>query len=208
MLLGPTEISQGGMWGYGAVNGYPVSGSVSSPFGERAPILTPNGWTSDFHSGIDIPAPLGTPIFCPAPGEVCASYNDGAGGQTVVVRFDDGTGAMFIHMQGIQLAQGTKVRRGDIIGTIGSTGLSTGPHLHFSLLKAVGDGPIWYDKSVFIDPMRADWTATVPNSEFFVPPEVMGAREYALQIRSYVDAGVPLPAFATMMDTLIAMIRE
>ena len=155
---------------------------------------------------IDIPAPAGTPIFCPAPGKVCASYSDGAGGQTVVVRFDDGTGAMFIHMEGIQLAQGTVVRRGDIIGVVGSSGLSTGPHLHFSLLSMVLDGPTWYDKGLFLDPMNANWVATVPNSEVLPVPveEVnLSAKDYAEKIRSYAVQGVPAPALVSMLDVLI-----
>lgn len=224
MLLGPTEIFPGGMWGYGQVVGYPVSGHISSPFGPRQPILTPQGWTSDFHTGIDIPAPHGTPIFCPAPGEVAASYSDGAGAQTVVVRFDgasvsdnmlDGQvrGAMFIHMAGTMAYQGMKLQRGSIIGTVGSTGMSTGDHLHLSFLSHVISGPTWYAREFFVDPMTAPWTATIPNSEIYVPPPAIeavlaGARSYAEQIKSYVDLGVPHAALSTMLSTLIGMMDE
>ena len=203
MELGPTKLLAGGLWGNGEFQGAPVSGSIGSLFGPRSPIWTPNGFTSDFHTGVDIAAPHGTPIFCPAPGKVAASYFDSAGGQTVVVRFDDGTGAMFIHMEGLMLPQGMIVRRGDIIGTIGTSGLSTGPHLHFGLLSQVLDGPAWYAREIFLDPMLANYR------EIFTPEPmpVITAKDYAKLIRSYVDQGVPLPAFASMMDQLIGMME-
>ena len=203
MELGPTKLLAGGLWGNGEFVGAPVSGSVGSLFGPRDPIWTPNGFTSDFHTGVDIAASYGTPILCPAEGVVAASYKDTAGGQTVVVRFADGTGAMFIHMEGLQLPQGMSVRRGDFIGTIGTSGLSTGPHLHFSLLKQVSDGPTWYARDAFLDPMLADYR------EIFTPEPVpvVTAKDYAILIRSYVDQGVPLPAFASMMDQLIGMME-
>ena len=206
MILGPSEIRpNGGLWGHGEILGYPLTASVSSPFGPRAPIWTPNGWTSDFHSGVDLPAPKGTPIFCPAPGKVAASYFDSAGGQTVVVRFDDGTGAMFIHMEGLQLAQGTVVRRGDIIGVVGTSGLSTGDHLHFSLMSQVLDGIAWYGREIFLDPFAQSWSI---NPDPIVPPPVVDALAYARLIRGYVDQGVPLPAFASMMDSLIILLEH
>ena len=205
MILGPSEIRlNGGSYGHGEILGYPLTASVSSPFGPRTPFWTPLGWTSDFHNGVDLPAPHGTPIFCPAPGKVAASYFDSAGGQTVVVRFDDGTGAMFIHMEGLQLAQGTVVRRGDIIGVVGTSGLSTGDHLHFSLLTQVRDGISWYAKEEFLNPMTANWST---NPEPPIPP-VVDALAYARLIRSYVDQGVPLPAFASMMDSLIVLLEN
>ena len=211
MLLGPTEIKRPGMWGFGEVQGYPVTGSISSPYGPRVPFLTPYGWTGDFHNAIDIQAPKGTPIYMPAPGKVTASYKDGAGGQTVVVRFTDGTGAMFVHMEGIQVWEGMELQRGSWIGGVGTSGMSTGDHLHFSLLKYVYDAPSWYPADAFIDPLTVSFTATVPNSEMYIPPtpvDFVTAKDYAVMIRSYIDQGVPLPAFASMIDTLIGMLDE
>ena len=203
MELGPTKLVAGGQWGMGEFQGAPVSGSVGSLFGPRDPILTPVGWTSDFHTGVDIAAPYGTPILCPAPGEVAASYKDGGGGQIVVVRFEDGTGALFGHMEGLQLPEGMAVRRGDFIGTVGTSGYSTGPHLHFSLLIQVLNGPAWYAREIFRDPMLADYREIFPVE----PVPVVTAKDYAILIRSYVDQGVPLPAFASMMDQLIGMME-
>ncbi len=154
--LGPTRVIQPGAWGFGRIEGLPLTADVSSPFGPRVPILTAAGWTSDFHTGVDLPAPQGTPVCAPADCVVTASYRDSAGGQTVVVRLEDGTGAMFIHMEGIQLGQGAQVRRGDFVGFVGTSGLSTGYHLHYSRLRQVLDGPAWYDPSVFIDPLSPE----------------------------------------------------
>lgn len=201
MLLGTTKISQPGAYGYGEVIGAPVTGSISSPYGPRVPFLTPYGWTGDFHNAIDIVATKGTPIYMPAPGVVVASYKDGAGGQTVVVRFTDGTGAMFVHMEGLQVWTGLELERGAWIGGVGTSGLSTGDHLHFALLKYVYDGPFWYPNDAFIDPLTAAYVEVIPVEV----PSVMGTKEYAQTIRSYMDQGLPMEAFKPMVDTLISM---
>lgn len=166
-LLGPTAVGWPGIWGFGRIEGYPLSADISSPYGPRTPILTLAGWTSDFHTGIDLPAPKGTPVCAPADCTVVASYKDGAGGQTLVVRFEDQTGAMFIHMEGLQLGEGTTVRRGDFIGFVGTSGLSTGDHLHYSRMRQVLDGPAWYARELFMDPLSAEGAFTLA----LTPPE-------------------------------------
>lgn|SRR3990167_1634180 len=201
--LGPTKIVPHGQWGFGGIEGFPLTASISSPFGPRVPILTPQGWTSDFHSGIDLPAPHGTPILAPADCTVCASYTDGAGGHTLVVRFEDNTGAMCIHMEGLQLGVGANVARGAILGFVGTSGLSTGDHLHYSRLRAVLDGPVWYDRSVFIDPLGPEGgfveTLTVP-----VPPVTeFTLKQRAEQIRDWANAGAPSQVLVTLLDDLI-----
>lgn len=171
-LLGPTTIMYPGLYGFGRIDGFPLSADVSSPFGPRTPILTSAGWTSDFHSGIDLPAAKGTPVCAPADCEVAASYQDGAGGQTVVVRFADGSGAMFVHMEGLQIGQGVQLRRGDFLGFVGTSGLSTGDHLHYTRLRQVLNGPAWYDRALLIDPLSTEggFTATLAPPVNPAPP--------------------------------------
>ena len=156
--LGPTTIEFPGAYGHGQLEGLPLSGVVTSPFGPRDPIWTPSGWTTDFHSGADIWRwdVNGAPILAPAPCVVKGSYQDGAGGQTVGVEFEDGTGALFIHMQGLQAGVGNHLRRGDLIGLVGTTGLSTGPHLHYMRMRYCGDGPTWYPREALMDPLSPE----------------------------------------------------
>ena len=101
-----------------------------SPFGPRRhPIL---GYVR-MHYGIDLTAPTGTPIYAPGDGVVFRTGR--AGGYGNHVRIDHGYGYVTVygHLHEISVRPGQKVKRGDIIGTVGSTGLSTAPHLHYEV---------------------------------------------------------------------------
>lgn len=147
---------------------------TTSEFGPRVPILTPAGWTSDFHTGVDWAVPRNTPILAPADCVVVWSGKDTSGAQVVVVRYKDNTGGMFVHMEGSQVGYGVEVPKGGIIGFVGTSGQSTGPHLHYSRLHAVIDNnnnQVWYDRSVFFDPESVEGS-TYPDDEVVVvePP--------------------------------------
>jgi murein DD-endopeptidase MepM/ murein hydrolase activator NlpD len=109
----------------------PVNGHVTSPYGlRRHPIL---GFAR-MHAGIDFGAAWGSPIFAVAPGVV--TYAGRHGGHGNYVRLEHGGfGTGYGHMSRIAVAPGTKVAAGQVIGYVGSTGLSTGPHLHYEVYQ-------------------------------------------------------------------------
>ena len=108
--------------------------AVSSGYGPRA-----MGW----HAGIDLPAVTGTPVHAVAPGEIVRASRHPAFGLVVVQRLGPGSRptvgvyALYGHLNGVLVAAGDLVSTGAVIGTVGSTGRSTGPHLHFSILQDV-----------------------------------------------------------------------
>ena len=110
----------------------PVNGRISSGFGERFhPIL---GYHR-FHAGLDLAAAAGTPIVAAADGKVVSAGWAGGYGRLVAVVHAGGIETKYGHMSRIAAYAGEAVHRGDVIGYVGSSGLSTGPHLHFEVTK-------------------------------------------------------------------------
>jgi len=110
----------------------PVSGSISSNYGLRMhPIL---GY-SRMHRGVDFRASYGTPILAVSDGRVSFAGWHGGHGRAVAINHGGGLGTMYAHMSRIAVSAGASVRRGQVIGYVGSTGLSTGPHLHFEVRR-------------------------------------------------------------------------
>jgi murein DD-endopeptidase MepM/ murein hydrolase activator NlpD len=110
----------------------PVSGRISSGYGRRRhPIL---GYTR-MHAGIDFAAPHGTPIHAVTDGKVQFAGRHGGHGNYVKLSHGNGLGSGYGHMSRIAVRAGQNVRRGQVIGYVGSTGLSTGPHLHYELYR-------------------------------------------------------------------------
>lgn len=110
----------------------PVVGRITSNFGARRhPVL---GYTR-MHGGVDFGAPHGAPIF--AVGDATVTYAGWHGGHGNFVKLDHGSGygTGYAHMSRIAVGSGTRVRAGQVIGYVGSTGLSTGPHLHYELYQ-------------------------------------------------------------------------
>lgn len=110
----------------------PVVGRITSSFGARRhPIL---GYTR-MHAGIDFGASYGSPIY--AVGDATVSFAGWHGGHGNYVRLDHGGGYAtgYAHMSRIAVGSGSRVRAGQVIGYVGSTGLSTGPHLHYELYR-------------------------------------------------------------------------
>ena len=109
---------------------WPVVGRQSSPFGYR---VHPIYGTRKLHSGLDVAAPAGTPIAATAQGTVIFAGRRGGYGNTVIVDHGGGLTSLYAHMSKIGVSTGTTVKRGDYLGGVGTTGSSTGNHLHFEI---------------------------------------------------------------------------
>jgi murein DD-endopeptidase MepM/ murein hydrolase activator NlpD len=125
----------------------PVDGPVSSPFGVRRFY---NGKRRGYHSGLDIAAPRGTPVLAAAAGAVVLARDLFYTGKTVFLDHGLGLFTAYFHMESFAVAEGEQVGAGGVLGRVGSTGRSTGAHLHwgvyvagvkadpFSLVRATG----------------------------------------------------------------------
>ncbi|HNX76045.1 MAG TPA: M23 family metallopeptidase [Candidatus Rifleibacterium sp.] len=112
---------------------WPVSGSISSGYGMRRHPVTRR---HSFHNGIDIRARKGTGILSPADGIVVSAGRAGLMGRMVKIKTRAGKVLYFGHLNKISCRKGDKVRPGQLLGTVGSSGRATGPHLHFSVAVA------------------------------------------------------------------------
>lgn len=106
---------------------------VASGFGYR---IDPIYKTVKFHAGLDFTAPQGTPIYATADGVIStAGFSNGGYGNHVVINHGYGYETLYGHMFRVKVRQGQSVKRGDLIGYVGSTGKSTGPHCHYEVHK-------------------------------------------------------------------------
>lgn len=103
---------------------------VSSPYGWR---IHPVYGTQKFHSGIDLAAAQGTPIFATRSGQVTLATYSTTAGYYVTINHGDGFSSVYMHMTHYVVSYGQYVAAGQLIGYVGSTGVSTGPHLHFTI---------------------------------------------------------------------------
>jgi murein DD-endopeptidase MepM/ murein hydrolase activator NlpD len=106
---------------------------VASGYGYR---IDPVYKTTKFHAGLDFSAPQGTPIYATADGTVTTSGNSGNGyGNHVIINHGYGYETLYGHMVRVKSGNGQAVKRGEVIGWVGSTGKSTGPHCHYEVHK-------------------------------------------------------------------------
>lgn len=116
---------------------------LASGFGYR---IDPVYKTTKFHAGLDFAAPQGSPVYATADGVVQLAGNTGNGyGNHVVINHGFSYETLYGHMVRVKVRAGQKVRRGEVVGWVGSTGKSTGPHLHYEVHKNGRDiNPVYY----------------------------------------------------------------
>lgn len=125
----------------------PVAGAVTSGFGNRDQFMTDTGeLSSGWHAGIDIGAAYGTPVGAAGAGTVTMAGWNGGYGNTVMIDHGNGLSSMYAHLSSILVSVGEMVAKMQTIGLVGSTGNSTGAHLHFGLFQdgaAIDPSALW-----------------------------------------------------------------
>lgn len=143
----PGEVGSGSsepLPGVGVPNVMPIDGASvptgsGKGFGPRDPVRTTNGnWSSSDHDGADFPAPAGTPVRAVAAGRVVRAGVNGNYGNWVEIEHADGSRTGYAHLQGFNVKVDDELAPGQTLGSVGSTGNSTGPHLHLRYRDAQG----------------------------------------------------------------------
>ncbi|MET0360281.1 MAG: peptidoglycan DD-metalloendopeptidase family protein [Sphingobium sp.] len=161
----------------------PVAGRLTSSFGMRFhPIL---GY-SRMHAGVDFGAAWGSPIYAAASGRVEFAGRHGGHGNYVKIDHGSGIGTGYGHMSRIAAYVGESVRQGQVIGYVGSTGLSTGPHLHYEVYR--GGAPI--------NPLSVKFTQTSQISG-----QALAAFKARLAVLKGLPVGLAAPLFASAQRT-------
>lgn len=124
--------------------GWPVDGEVTSPYGWRA---SPFDGSTEWHPGVDIANASGTPVAATADGVVAFVGWNGSYGKLVIVDHGYDLKTYYAHLRAYEVQEGQQVKRGQVVGYIGSTGASTGPHLHYE----VRSGGAWTDPKPYLD---------------------------------------------------------
>lgn len=164
---------------------------ITSPYGSRIHPITGQRKT---HYGVDYGSPTGSPIYAVAEGVVTVSGYDDLSGNKIAIKHRDNTTSWYMHMSARAVSVGTHVAPRQVIGRVGSTGRSTGPHLHYGFKNAQG---------AWINPLSKTMIAT---------PKLEGERLARLQkqvaeIRQEIDLTLASPAVRAN-DTTDVMVRQ
>ena len=116
---------------------WPVTGPITGPFGERSDPFNGEG---AFHSGVDISSTYGQEVLAPADGDVIFADVFSGYGRMIAIDHGHGVTTRYGHLSGVAVVNGQHVRRGQVIGYVGMTGRSTGPHLHYEV--RINDTPV------------------------------------------------------------------
>jgi len=116
----------------GTLTIWPIVGRVSSNFGYR---LSPFSGIRQFHNGLDIVGPLNSPVRASMEGKVAETGYSAIFGNFVILSHSDGYQTLYGHLNKITVKPGQTISQGNPVGLLGSTGLSTGPHVHFGVFR-------------------------------------------------------------------------
>jgi murein DD-endopeptidase MepM/ murein hydrolase activator NlpD len=111
---------------------WPIMGPINSGFGEREDPVSENG-EGEFHKGVDIGGPDGTPVHAPAGGRVVKAGMGSGYGREIEIDHGNGIVTVYGHLQGFNVVDGQAVVKGEVIGYVGHSGRVTGPHLHYEV---------------------------------------------------------------------------
>jgi len=132
---------------------------LAYPLAQAAEQIDPWGWRYSqargawrMHTGVDFAAASGTPVLAALAGQVVLAEALGAYGLTVVVDHGGGVQTLYAHLQQIQTSLGAQLEQGEVLGLLGSTGRSSGPHLHFEL-RSRGTRSLAHDPTPYLPPL-------------------------------------------------------
>jgi murein DD-endopeptidase MepM/ murein hydrolase activator NlpD len=149
--------------------GYPLSrpAPTTSRFGWRTHPIT---GSRRFHSGVDIGAPMGAPVVAAATGTIVSSGWLGGYGKTIVIQHNGVQQTLYGHLSEVFVQPGQRIEQGTVIGRVGSTGNSTGPHLHFESRSATNDGWVAVDPGEQIEYALDNLRRSAPFAQRDLPP--------------------------------------
>ncbi|WP_373540808.1 peptidoglycan DD-metalloendopeptidase family protein [Chamaesiphon sp.] len=147
------------------------------PLTSPAPTTSSFGWRTHpitgsrrFHAGVDIGAPSGAPVVAAASGTIVSSGWLGGYGKTIVIQHNGVQQTLYGHLSEIFVQSGQQIEQGTVIGRVGSTGNSTGPHLHFETKVSTPDGWIAIDPSPSVNYALANLRRSMPFAQRDLPP--------------------------------------
>jgi murein DD-endopeptidase MepM/ murein hydrolase activator NlpD len=149
--------------------GYPLSrpAPTTSRFGWRTHPIT---GSRRFHSGMDIGAPMGAPVVAAATGIIVSSGWLGGYGKAIVIQHNGVQQTLYGHLSEVFVQPGQRIEQGTVIGRVGSTGNSTGPHLHFEARAATSDGWVAVDPGEQIEYALENLRRAAPFAQRDLPP--------------------------------------
>jgi murein DD-endopeptidase MepM/ murein hydrolase activator NlpD len=135
-----------------SISNYATADGLIYPLASPAPMTSNFGWRTHpitgnrrFHAGVDLGAPSGAPVVAAATGRVVIAGWHGGYGKAVAIEHNGKLQTLYGHLSEIFVQEGQEIRQGTVIGRVGSTGNSTGPHLHFETHAATSDGWVAVD---------------------------------------------------------------
>jgi murein DD-endopeptidase MepM/ murein hydrolase activator NlpD len=165
----PTATNNTGAAGY-------ISANLIYPLSSPAPTTSRFGWRTHpitgsrrFHSGVDIGAPMGAPVVAAATGTVVTSGWLGGYGKTIVIQHNGVQQTLYGHLSEIFVQKGQTIEQGTVIGRVGSTGNSTGPHLHFESRVSTNDGWVAVDPGEDIKYALENLRQAMPTAQRDLP---------------------------------------